>query len=227
MQQDNRQYQLPHTILLLDSDTLIRSAIKALISTTDDFQVVAETSCANLALALAEELRPTIALIEIDLPGTSGIEFILEMKRKDLGTTVVVLSKLTSFDAISNAMIAGAKAYISKCGMPQDLFTALKVAAETNDSYLPKELTTRTSKKRSQRNKAKRKALQRLNLLSNRELEVFYLLANGLQNAEIARKLFISPRTVESHRAQIVRKIEVSSNGELIRFAIKHGLTRI
>lgn len=216
-----------YSIILLDSDILIRTAIKALITTIDGFEVIAETDNVDDALALTEELRPKIALIEIVLPAKSGLEYILEVKRRKLPTAVAALSQLHHYDAVSNAMIAGAKAFIPKCGKPTELFAALKVMAETDETYLPIEYLKMTSTRKARAKQAHNPTAGPLSCLSNREIEVFYLLAIGLQNTAIAKKLFISPRTVETHRARIVRKLGVTSYGELIRFAIKHGLTII
>lgn len=215
------------SIILLDSDILIRTAIKALIATTDGFEVISETDNVEDALTLTEELQPKIALVEIVLPAKSGLDYILEVKRRKLSTSVAVLSKLNHYDAVSSAMIAGAKAFVPKSGKPIELFAALKVLSESDDTYLPPQYLKMTSGRKSRAKQPQSATAGPLSSLSKREVEVFYLLAIGLQNTAIAKKLFISPRTVETHRARIVRKLGVTSNGELIRFAIKNGLTII
>lgn len=214
------------TILLVDSEVLVRYALSQLINSFGNYEVVAEAENTDSALAALEEHRPDILLTEIALPGPSGLELLLEMQRRKMtGVKTLVLSQVTSANMVTQALLAGAQGYILKCGSPEELCEGLEVTL-TNKRYLPPQIAHLASvPEGGYELGARSKPNDPLEPLSPREREIFHLLANGLQNTVIAQKLFISPRTVETHRARIVRKLGLNSNGELIRFAIKHGLT--
>ncbi|MCB0324973.1 MAG: response regulator transcription factor [Bdellovibrionales bacterium] len=212
-------------VLLVDAEDLVRYAIKQLIDFLESFEVVAEARDMNAALTMIDQSKPDIVLTEIALPGPSGLEFLLELQRKGLSDVrPVVLSQVDSPDMIRQALIAGAQGYVLKSGSFDHLVQGLE-AARNNRKYLPPELGALGELPTNAYELSKIRPDDPLAPLSAREREIFHLLANGLQNTVIAKKLFISPRTVETHRARIVRKLGLTSNGELIRFAIKHGLT--
>ncbi len=216
----------PVSVTLVDPEHLVRLALGRVIESIGSFEVVAEASDLPEALATLES-RPTDLLItEIALPGPSGLELLLELqRRKLLKVRPLVLSQVDSADMVRQALLAGAHGYILKNCSLDELEEGLH-AALTNRRYLPSTIAHLGDISENTFELGVRgRPDDPLASLSPREREIFHLLANGLQNTVIAKKLFISPRTVETHRARIVRKLELSSNGELIRFAIKHGLT--
>ena len=214
------------SILLVDSDLLVRHAIRQLIDSLHNYRVVDEASDMAEAFEKMAQHKPEILLTEITLPGPSGLEFLLELqRRKIVDVKPVILSQIDSADLIKQALLSGALGFISKSGSFQEFVQALDIVY-TDKRYIPPAVAKYIVLSEGEYELgAKPFRNDPLAPLSPREREIFHLLANGLQNTIIAKKLFISPRTVETHRARIVRKLHIGSNGELIRFAIKHGLT--
>ncbi len=213
-------------ILLVDPEVLVRHALANLIDSIDGCTVCGH---ANTAAEALEELRARpfeIVMCEIALPRESGIDFLLEIQRKKVTVKPMVLSHVDSEDMITQALLAGALGYVFKGGPVEDLVNALNVVRAGNRRFLPQSIAhlSEVSTNRYALGESSQPS-DPLSPLSAREREIFHLLATGLQNTAIAKKLFISPRTVETHRARIVRKLSLSTNGELIRFAIKHGLS--
>lgn len=214
------------TVTLVDPDHLVRLALGRVIESLGSFKIVSEASDVQEALAVLESNPTDLLITEIALPGPSGLELLLELKRRKFTKVrALVLSQVDSADMVRQALLAGAQGYVLKNSTLDELAEGLR-ATLTSRRYLPSTIAhlgdiTENNFELGSRDKPD----DPLANLSPREREIFHLLANGLQNTVIAKKLFISPRTVETHRARIVRKLDVNSNGELIRFAIKHGLT--
>ena len=218
--------QQTRRVLLVDAETLVRCAIAQVISSFGSYRIVGQADNMQDALQLVEKEMPQLLLTEIALPGPSGLELLLELRRRSLADLrPVVLSQVTSPDMVKQALLAGAQGYIFKSNSVEELRDALSQTL-LNKRYVPPSLAHLANIPENAYELGKRpKINDPLEALSPREREIFHLLANGLQNTVIAQKLFISPRTVETHRARVVRKLGLNSNGELIRFAIKHGLT--
>lgn len=213
-------------MLLVDPEMLVRHALAKLIDSVPGFTVCGQVGTAAEAL---EELRARhfdLMLLEIALPRESGIDLLLELQRKKFQIRSVVLSHVHSDDMITQALLAGAQGYILKNGSLDDFVAGLEATKSGDRRFLPPSIAhlSEISTNRYALGESTA-ATDPLSALSAREREIFHLLATGLQNTAIAKKLFISPRTVETHRARIVRKLGLSTNGELIRYAIKHGLS--
>ncbi len=210
-----------YTVLLLDSQILVRKAISRLINSLDNFRLEAEASNSAEAISILESKPIDVVVLEIALEGPSGIELLHELTRSGRRVNSVVLSSMDAEHMVNLALAAGATSFIPKsCGI-EDLQNCLLSTAK-GERYLPQNLEHLrkvTSTPNTQL------SFDPLAPLSTREREIFHLLADGMQNASIAKKLFISPRTVETHRARVVRKLGLNSNAELIRFAIKWGLS--
>ena len=215
----------PLSLVLIDSETLVRAALSNLLCTIGNYEVGAEAATTEEALLQIERLKPHIAITEMVVSGGSSIDLILEVNRRRLPTAMLALAHFDNIHIVNNALCAGAKGFIAKCCNIEELIKGLEVVA-SGQTYLPEKICNLLTSNKN-RDSTTSSQTDILNTLSIREREVFYLLADGLQNTGIAKKLFISPRTVETHRARIVKKLGVKSNGELIRFAIKNGLTVI
>jgi len=212
--------------LVVDPDVLVRNALARLIGSFSTCEVVAQADDAEQAFS-ALTTRNDIRLItlEIALPGMSGVEFLRELQRRKILAKTVVISQIVSDDMITQALLAGAQGYVLKNCPVEDLETALETVCRSNARYLPSSIVHLAKVAENSYELTQQNPSDPLTPLSAREREIFHLLAIGLQNTAIAKKLFISPRTVETHRARIVRKLALQTNGELIRFAIKHGLS--
>lgn len=232
---DIPQSSLAHTgngsgiqsVLIVDPEQLIRAALQQLISSVGPYRVVAEADNAEEGLTRLSSVQPMLLILEIELPGKSGIEMLYEMKRKQVTQKTLVLTRLRSEKMMRFAFNGGALGYLFKTSSVSEFGSALAAVSE-NRKYLPPDfghLIEEFSKPLGHDVSPQR--MDPLDALSCREREIFHLLADGQQNAGIAKKLFISPRTVETHRARIVRKLGIHSNAELIRYAIRHGLATI
>lgn len=210
-----------YSVLLLDSQILVRKAISRLINSLGNFSVEAEAGNSNDAIAILDRQPIDLVVLEIALEGPSGIEMLHELTRTGRRVKSVVLSSMDAEHLVNLALAAGATSFTPKSCSIEDLNSCLLATAK-GERYLPKtleHLRKVTSTPNTQL------SFDPLAPLSTREREIFHLLADGMQNASIAKKLFISPRTVETHRARVVRKLGLNSNAELIRFAIKWGLS--
>jgi DNA-binding NarL/FixJ family response regulator len=217
----------PTTVFIVDADNIIKSALASLLSTFNGFVVGSECSAED-ALTKIIDSTPEVLITEIKLGGACGFELIRELSKRSCPTKTVVLSGEDSEEAILKALSIGAVGYILKRCSTEELLDCLNHVRTSNNRYLPSEYSHLHQRLDSGCTEADfLETTDVLCELSPREREIFFLLAKGLQNTVIAKKLFISPRTVETHRARIVRKLGVNSNGELIRFAIKHGLSII
>lgn len=217
-----------HQILLVDPETIVRHAIKNMIGQLDEFSVVAEADDVPSAVSVvSERSAPKIDIIlsEIALPGKSGIELAHELIRAGYRTHFVALSRVSALEVVKQAFLSGFDGYILKNGNPSDIGDALQCVVE-NRKYVPPQVRDLTAVPEKFFDiESSIDLFDPLRVLSPREREIFHLLARGMQNAVIAKKLYISRRTVETHRARIIEKLQLSSSGELIHYAFKHGLT--
>ncbi len=212
-------------IVLVSGESLIRSALRVLMNSTDLFHVVDEAGNAEEAIIAIEGHKPDLVITAVGLPGKSGIELIYEINRRALPTKTIVLSSNNSETIIKQAIIAGACGYILKKNNFQMLSRGISAVMNGEKFFCPISAQVANSLDLNNKFEDNNGDQDPLDPLSPREREIFHLLANGMQNATIAKRLFISPRTVETHRARVVRKLGLNSNAELIRYAIKHGLS--
>jgi len=215
------------SILLSDDHSIVRHAVKTIIEGKSDYSIVGEAGDANETLSLIEDKHPDLLILDLALPGKSGVEVIYELSQKNAPTKVVVLTMFEDESKIRQSFAAGAKAYLLKDSSPEELLSALEAVLNgglylpTNFEHLRKEVEELSANTgRSSVNHVH----DPLAKLSKREREVFYLLADGKPNRVIARQLFISPRTVETHRARVIKKLGFDSTADLIRYAIRHNL---
>jgi len=212
-------------IILVDDHAIVRDGIKALIS-DEEIEVIHEASSATEFFSLLKISQPDIAILDISLPDISGIDIAKKLSIKFPLIKVIILSMHLNEDFIFNAIKAGAMAYLPKNTNRKELITAIQQVAAGEEyfseavsniilkSYVKK---VKTDEEKSSANKA----------LSKRELEILKLFAEGKSNKEIANSLFISTRTVESHKNHIMQKLELKSTVELIKFAIKNNIIEI
>jgi two-component system response regulator NreC len=212
-------------VLIADDHPVFRSGLKALLEKEADLQVVAETGSGDETINAVRDREIDVLILDISMPGMSGsrVADILLRERPDLA--IVVLTMHEEEHYLHELLDIGVCAFVLKKSTATDLVQAIR-AAHRGDQYVDPSLTghviTSYVKRRSQRPKP-----GRVELLSPREQEVGRLLAYGHTNAEIARQLAISERTVESHRMHIMRKLNLKSRAELVRFAIDHGLLKL
>jgi two-component system response regulator NreC len=202
-------------VLVCDDHALVRSGLRRLLER--DFEVVGEAADAEQAVAGVEELQPDVLLLDIVMPGRSGIDAIPDLITASPKTRILVLSMQDDPSYVRKAFSAGAHGYLLKEAADADLMQAIQEVA-AGHRYVHPALGARLAT-------AEAKAHERAEAdpLSEREHEVLQLLALGHTNQEIAKQLFISVRTAETHRARIMQKLRLSSRAELVRYALAAG----
>jgi two-component system response regulator NreC len=202
------------TIVLADDHTVVRNALRLLLDAEPDFEVVAEAGDAESALRYVRGHRPSVLILDLNMPGRSSLEAVAEIRAASPRTEVVVLTMQNELAFARRALQAGVRGYVLKEAADAELVQAVRSAA-AGDTYLQPALGARLAAGAEAKDGE---------ALSDREADVLRLIALGYTNAEIAERLYISIRTVESHRAHIQQKLHVSSRAELVRYALDHGM---
>ena len=204
-------------ILVVDDHAVVRAGLKLLLASEDDLDVVGDAATADQAVTRAELLRPDVVVLDVVMPGRSGIDATPEILRRSPETRVLVLSMQDDPRYVEEAFAAGASGYVLKEAADAEVVQAVREVA-AGRRYVNPQLGARLA------TTAARERAKEEDPLSDREREVMRLLALGHTNQEIAELLFVSVRTAESHRAHIMRKLGLSTRAELVRHALAHGL---
>lgn len=210
----------PLRLLLADDHTVVRSGIRMLLQSFAGIEIVAEADGGEAALDLTEKTAPDIALLDISMPDHSGIEVAAEIQLRFPQTRVVILSMHGGVEYVAQALQAGAAGYLLKDATPEELETALQLVAR-GETYLSPRVSGALV------NKYVRPAASgpaALDALSLRQREILQLIARGLSTKQIAAQLDVSIKTVETHRAQLMKRLEIRDIAGLVRFAIRNGL---
>jgi two-component system response regulator NreC len=211
-------------IIVVDDHQIIRDGIKALLAGVDDIEIIAEAGSAEEFLQKHSQCRADVALIDISLPGMSGIRLTEHLSGTDSALKILILSMHLNEEYISSALKAGALGYLAKNTTRDELISAIKMVAD-GKRYLGKDVLELISSGYFQRVTSGMEDITET--LSRRETEILKLTAEGYGNKEISDILFISIRTVESHKTHIMQKLDLKSAVEMTRYAIKKGLINI
>jgi two-component system response regulator NreC len=204
--------------LVVDDHAVVRAGIRLLLDREDDIEVVGEAGSARDAVFNVRALKPDIVLLDVVMPGQSGIEVLPSLLKESPETKVLVLSMQDDPSYVREAFAAGASGYVLKEAADEEVVAAVREIAD-GGSYVHPALGARMVTA-----EAKARAAAEADPLSDREREVLRLLALGHTNQEIAKMLYISVRTAETHRAHIMQKLGLSTRAELVRYALSHGL---
>jgi len=202
------------TIVLADDHTVVRNALRLLLDAEPGFEVVAEAGDVEAALRYVRGHKPTVLILDLNMPGRSSLDAVPDIRAASPQTEIVVLTMQNEPAFARRALQAGVRGYVVKEAADAELVQAVRSAAVGN-TYLQPALGARL---------AAGEDGDKEDELSERERDVLRLIALGHTNAEVAEKLYISIRTVESHRAHIQQKLSLSSRAELVRYAIERGL---
>jgi two-component system response regulator NreC len=205
-------------IVLIDDHAVVRSGLSLLLNGEDDIEVVGEGGSAQDAVFRARALKPDVMLLDIVMPGESGIEVLPKLLKESPETKVLVLSMQDDPSYVREAFAAGASGYVLKEAVDEEVAAAVREIAN-GGHYVHPALGARMVAAEAQE-----RAAAEADPLSEREREVLRLLALGHTNQEIAQTLYISVRTAESHRAHIMQKLRLTTRAELVRYALSHGL---
>ncbi|HLF82314.1 MAG TPA: response regulator transcription factor [Anaerolineales bacterium] len=209
-------------LLLVDDHEVVRSGLRMLLDSEQDVQIVGEAGTAEEALRAVQELEPDVVLMDIGLPDLSGIEAATRIRELRPQVAVVALTIHEDKEYFFRMLDAGASGYVPKRAAPEELLTAIRAAAK-GEVYLYPSLATLLVKDYMGQDPDDREA-RILNGLTERELEVLGHLADGASNSEIGETLQISPKTVARHRENIMRKLNLHSRTELVKYAIRKGI---
>nr|WP_209280115.1 response regulator transcription factor [Desulfobaculum xiamenense] len=203
---------------------MFREGLKSIIRRDARFDIVGEAGTGRAGLELVRRHRPDLALVDISLPDVNGIHLTAELKQTAPRTRVIIVSMHSKIEHISEAFKAGAHGYVVKESASEGLLKSLETVA-AGDYFLDSSVspTVVRSLMESPLKRGPAKDAE-YGTLTPREQEVMRLLAEGLATRQIAAKLFISPKTAENHRANLMRKLNLQSNIELIRYAARLGL---
>lgn len=210
-------------LLLVDDHAVVRSGLKMLLENERDVEIVGEASSATEAIESVTRLKPNVILMDIGLPDLSGIDATREIKRRANEVSVVALTIHEDEEYFFKMLEAGASGYVPKRAAPEELLTAIRAAA-TGQVYLYPSLAKLLVRDFLDGGRAAGE--QTSSDLTDREQEVLTYLAEGANNSEIADSLVISPKTVARHRENIMRKLNLHSRAELVRYAIRKGIIK-
>jgi len=206
--------------LIVDDHSVMRAGMRALLEKSDFVEVIGEASTAEEALELAKEARPDLIVMDVELPGRSGIAVTEEIIRNGWCENVVIVSAHSNRAFVESALRAGARGYVLKSSPSEEILNALEEVSR-GGSFLTPSLGEVDTSASGQGPIPKKSALSRL---SPRETQVLIRIAEGLASKEIAMQLQVSHRTVETHRTNLMRKLGVRKASELVRLAIREGL---
>jgi two-component system response regulator NreC len=211
------------TIMLVDDRELFREGLRLLLQSQADFQIIAEAAVAEQAYQRIDTLTPDVVIVASELDGIGGAAVTRELIRRAPKTKVLVLSTRSDDDGVHQALAAGARGIALKIQPSTQVFEAVRAVA-AGHAYLAPPISHVVLQDHLRLRRGETTQAGPCAALSRRERDVFELLVRGHSNRRIARFLGISPKTVETHRAHVLRKLGVHSIVDLIRFAARHQL---
>jgi RNA polymerase sigma factor (sigma-70 family) len=209
-------------VVIADDHTVVRQGIRGVLEGVEGLEVVGEAGDGVEALKLVRELTPEIVVLDVNMPGLTGLEVAGQLRDEGASVRVLVLSMHDDPEYVLQAVRAGADGYVLKDVAPAELRDAV-LAIHEGREYFASQVTQQLSVG-LRREMEEEQLRARLDSLTRREREVLLLVANGLTNREIGEKLDISPRTVETHRERVMGKLRIRTVAGLTRFVVEHRL---
>lgn len=212
------------TVLLADDHPIVRQGLRHLLETQPDFKVVGEASDGLEASQMAERYRPDVLVVDMMMPGLNGLEVTRQVSQRSPGTRIIVLSMHNNDAYVLQALKRGASGYVLKDSGPAEVIKAVNQVM-LGRRYLSESISERLVEMLLKQ--TGQLPADPYEELTNREREVFQLTAEGCSSSEIAGRLCISPRTVEVHRANMMDKLGLHSQMDLLRYAMRRGLVTV
>lgn len=205
-------------VLLIDDHKVVRAGLRALLESTARIEVVGEASSGEEGVVEAEKLEPDVVIMDLAMPGMGGIRATRKITALDLDARVLVLTVHDEEDQLARSLDAGATGYLNKSVADTDLVVAIEALARGH-SYLPRQAAALLARSKPGRAPG-------LDALSARERTAVELCARGFTASEAARRMFVSPKTVEGYLARARRKLDLTDRADIVRFALESGLLR-
>ena len=211
------------TILLADDHPIVRQGIRSLIESTPEFEVIGEASDGIEAIDMIEKKKPDIAFLDIMMPNLNGLEVTKQASKRKLETKIIILSMYANSTYAVRALRNGASGYVLKDSKQSEIINAVHAVMNGQRFISPEFSDEVFSALIDNQNKEP----DNFNQLTTRERQVLQMIAEGNTNKEIAEKLVLSTRTIESHRANLMIKLKINSQAKLVQYAIQKGLISI
>ncbi len=208
-------------LLLVDDHQIVRAGLRMLFSAEPEVEIIGEASSGEEAVAMAEALQPDVVLMDVAMPGIGGVEATRRIKAAQPQVAVLALTMHEDEEYFFEMLGAGASGYVPKRAAPDDLMSAIRIVRQ-GDVYIYPSLARLLVKDFLHRSETS--APETREELTGREQEVLTCIAEGYSNREIAEALFISVKTVDRHRENIMRKLQLHNRVELVKYAIEKGL---
>jgi two-component system, NarL family, response regulator NreC len=209
-------------IVLADDHTLVRHGLRKVLQDQSDWEVVGEADDGREAVRLVQELKPDVAILDIAMPRLNGIEATRQIARRFPDVQVLVLSMHADEPYVTQVLRAGATGYLLKDSADTDLIKAVAAVSQKKSFFSP--AVAKVMLDDYVRQLADRGITDRYDTLTDREREVFQLIAEGKSNKDVADLLHLSPNTVETHRAHIMEKLDVHNAAEIVLYAVRKGV---
>jgi len=206
-------------ILIAEDHAIVRNGLRQIFSDTTDIELVGEATNGSEALELARKLEFDVLLLDMSMPGVSGPELIKRLLAEKPSMRILVLTMNNESQFVNRALKAGASGYVTKDSDQTVLFTAISKVASGQKFIDPALVDAMVFDSTTDKESPHL-------TLSDRELQVLQMLASGLNPGEIAESLFLSAKTVSTHKVNLMQKLGIENNADLVRYAIKHGLAR-
>ncbi|MDD3296313.1 MAG: response regulator transcription factor [Candidatus Omnitrophica bacterium] len=212
-------------VILIDDHSIVRQGIRAVISREKDITIVGEAADGATGVKIAKDKKPDIAIIDITLPLLNGLEATRQILRQNRNTKVLILSMHENHVFVEKALSYGAKGYILKESAADEIVRAIR-EVYSGGYFLSSKVSSLVIREYA-RKKNRATALKSISVLTDREREILQLISEGLSSKEVAKKLDLALKTTLVHRNNIMRKLNIHNQAQLIRFAIKEGLSSL
>lgn len=213
-------------VMLCDDHAILRSGLSRLLGEQEDIEVVGEAENGREAVQKVQELYPDIVLMDIGMPVMNGMEATKQIKKRNPDVKVLVLTMHDNEEYLFQVLQAGASGYVLKKAADSDLINAIHVVAR-GDCFLYPSAAKMVVEDYLDKLKTGQEPTSSFDSLTDREREILKLVAEGYTNREIAESLFISVKTVETHKSNIMEKLNLHKRAELVRYAIKKGILQV